>query len=92
MNDNEAIDKLIEETEIDPDSLAIERCTKEIHEICSRRGWPAGGIVIVNRNANLSGTLGFVEFHQNDDTLTLMASAGFDGILLAKIIQILQHR
>jgi len=92
MNDNEAVDKLIKETDIDPDSLAIERCTKEIHEICARRGWPAGGIILVNRSADLAGSLGFSEFVKTNETMRLMVAAGREGVLLANIIHILQDR
>jgi hypothetical protein len=89
MNDNEAIDKLIEETEIDPDSLAIERCTKEILDVCTRRNWPVGCLAIVRRNSNMVSAFGAIHLKRCEETVDMLASAGDHGLKLALIIKLL---
>ena len=89
MNDNEAIDKLIEETEIDPDALLVQQYTGALHEICDRRGWPGGAIFVVRRSANMVSVFGTSNFKKGDEAYGLLERAGEKGLATALIIEIL---
>ena len=89
MNDSKLVDALIEETNPDPDSVAVEGHIHAIHEICDRRRWPAAALCIVKRNETRCTALGTINLDKNDETLSMMASAGERGLELAIIIKIL---
>ena len=89
MNDSKLVNALIEETNPDPDSVAVEGHIHAIHEICDRRRWPAAALCIVKRNETRCTALGTINLDKNDETLSMMASAGERGVELARIIEIL---
>jgi hypothetical protein len=91
MNDNEAVDKLIEETEIDPDALLVQQYTGALHEICGRRGWPGGAIFIVRRSANMVSVFGTSNFKNCEESYALLERGGKKGAATAVVIQILSE-
>ena len=52
-------------------------------------GWPAAALCIVKRNETRCTALGTINLDKNDETLSMMASAGEHGLKLALIIKIL---
>ena len=89
MNDSKLVDALIEETNPDPDSVAGGGHIHAIHEICDRRRWPAAALCIVKRSEIRCTTLGTVNMNEDDETLSMIASAGEYGLKLTLLIKIL---
>ena len=89
MDDKASVESLITETEIDSDSLAVECALKTIHEICERRGWPAGAMCIVDRGKGVVSALGTIQLVRDAKTKAMLASAEDSGLKLALIIEIL---